>query len=923
MLSLTVLGHPALREHARRVAVVAIGLVFLSPIAGAALRFPAPEEVAAVCSGSNDTIFFKASDPDTLSTHYTNNPVVSVDRDTTQAFSAACSAKPYWYFLGTNDGDYYNTSGKVGEAYQFSSAGDNYAGAQFTALAYDTLAPGTTANTNDGLHTFYSHVDRCTGAVSPNPTGFVGQSDGAGHNSIWGWMFAHSAGTCTIIGPGDQHIVRIDRVVPTMAITTLDGGSAGVCAPTCGAPYLVNHASISVAYSATDPNSASGYHSGLHSVDADTNSYVRWFWSDGGSWQLCDSLTNPGTTANQQTLTGSVNCTLPFAGTFNLTAVAQDLGGNCSGGGYISSGTCYATDGVTPTLGQVVYDTTAPTPNPPDVSATASASVYQASTSGPVFFRPGAASSAVLTASVADPETGVASVTFQNLTPGTGWTPSPVLPNADSVTPYTETLTFGASTSSATIEVLARNGVGIDTSIRTLTLTADSAVPVIAFTNPASGTTSQPSDSIAVTWTESDGVGAGVGTRSLQRQKTSQTGPGTCNTAGWANDGAALPDPAPAAVAGLLVSACYRWILTVADFVGNPATTTSGTIIRDTTANLGQQRQHAFESWDLGGGDGLTVNVANGNLVVSHPIVTLPIRGSSISLGLTYNSQDANIVGMGPGWRLNVFRRLTLNADNSVTFLDADGARYSFSSPVTVGTVTTYTRPTALYANLAKDTSIGANEFILTYRDQSKDKFDIVGAEGILVRAEDRFANGVTIAYAAGTNRIATISDTAGSRTIDFTWDGSNRLSQITDWAWIDGSGVVQTTNTGARRTYRFFYDASSRLVGWSDPLNTAGSCPTRGSHLTCIIYLTNELDIAKTQTVTAAGASALTSAPRTITTKVTFAGSNVASVTDAEQVSAAGPAATFTWTPTRTDVTRPGTPSTSTGYMLQAQNDP
>ncbi len=128
--------------------------------------------------------------------------------------------------------------------------------------------------------------------------------------------------------------------------------------------------------------------------------------------------------------------------------------------------------------------------------------------------------------------------------------------------------------------------------------------------------------------------------------------------------------------------------------------------------------------------------------MISHPIVDLPIRGHEIGIHLTYNSQDASNVGFGPGWRLNVQRRLAVNGDGSVTFTDADGSRHTFTAPVTVGTITTYTRPATLYATLVKDASISANEFVLTYRDLRKDKFDILGSEGILVRTEDRWERG-------------------------------------------------------------------------------------------------------------------------------------------------------------------------------------
>lgn len=452
----------------------------------------------------------------------------------------------------------------------------------------------------------------------------------------------------------------------------------------------------------------------------------------------------------------------------------------------------------------------------------------------------------------------------------------------------------------------------------------DLSAPAPTFTIPAPATTVQGASLIAsLAWDDTDAGGSGIAARLLQRQAAPLTG-GACS-ATWTNDGTLQSaSTASYADAGLTRDTCYRWLLTVTDRSGNVgATATSGTFVATVLANLGQGRSHTFETWDLGGGDSLAINTATGNLVISHPVVTLPIRGSSLTLGLTYNHQDPAAVGMSPGWRLNVFRRLALNPDGTVTFTDTDGARHTFISPQTTGSVTTYTRPAALYATLVKDTSVAANEFVLTHRDGSRDKFDIAASEGLLVRAEDRFGNGVTLAYAGSTNRISTITDTAGSRVVTFSWDASNRLTQITDWAWISG-GVVQATATGALRAYRFFYDAGTgRLAGWSTPLNTTGSCPTGGSHLTCISYFAGGLDVTKTQTITTTGASALGSTTRAITTKVTFSGQTVASVKDAEQVAAGGPGVptTFAWvTGTRLEVARP---TTRTGFGLATANDP
>jgi YD repeat-containing protein len=322
----------------------------------------------------------------------------------------------------------------------------------------------------------------------------------------------------------------------------------------------------------------------------------------------------------------------------------------------------------------------------------------------------------------------------------------------------------------------------------------------------------------------------------------------------------------------------YYWRAKVKDSSGNwTQFSTTASFVYD-LANLGLQSQFGTEGFDLGGGDQASVNASTGNLVLSHPIVSLPIRGGSTGVALTYNSQDPASVDMGPGWRLNVHRRLTVNPDSSVTFTDADGARYTFTNPVTVGSVTTYTRPLALFATLRKDTG-QTNPFSLTYRELSRDVFD---TSGLLKRAEDRHANGVDIGYASG--RINTITDTAGSRTIDIAYDGSNRVASVTDSAWVS-SGVVQmSSGTGARRVTRFFYDGSGNLSGWADPLNTTGSCPTGGGHLTCLAY-GSTLAISKLQTVEVAGASSLTTSTRTITTEISLVGTEVTSVKDAEQV--------------------------------------
>lgn len=321
------------------------------------------------------------------------------------------------------------------------------------------------------------------------------------------------------------------------------------------------------------------------------------------------------------------------------------------------------------------------------------------------------------------------------------------------------------------------------------------------------------------------------------------------------------------------------------DAVGNASTAVVSDSITVAFGNLGQQPQHRFERWDLGAGDVAAVNVASGNLVVSHPLVSLPYRGgSALPLSLTYNAQASDNVGVGPGWQLDLQRRLILNPDGTVTMVDADGARHTFTDPQTAGAITTYTRPASLYASLVKDTG-ASPEFVLTYRDQARDRFVISGSLAKLKAIEDRHGNPLTLVY-DGAGNLATVSDPAG-RVIDFSWDTAptpDRLATITDWAWINAAGEVQATASGSRRTYRLFYDAAGNLSGWSDPLNPSGSCPAAASGRTCLTYAVGLLaSIIKTQTYTTFSSGVLGSGTRIATTAIAYAGSAVKTVTDAE----------------------------------------
>ena len=447
------------------------------------------------------------------------------------------------------------------------------------------------------------------------------------------------------------------------------------------------------------------------------------------------------------------------------------------------------------------------------------------------------------------------------------------------------------------------------------TVTYDATPPQAGFTAPAAGGPAVvPSASYTVAFTPSDNV-AGIGPSgwSLQRQTTAWSGT-ACGT-GWTGDGAPVTGTATTAQLvgqSLSMGACYRWIFSATDLNGNAAAEASGTIRTDTGGVLGLQGHLRTESWDLGAGDSLAVSVGSGNVVLRHPVLALPIRGGSLGITLAYNSQDATDTGFGPGWRTNLDRRLLSPAWGSdITFTDGDGSRHTFTwSQAT----SSYTRPATVYATLAQQGS----GFRLTYRDGA---YDVFTSGGLLAEERDRLGNGVTLDRTVADQ--VSVVDAAGGRSVVLAYS-QGHVTSITDWVYVSG-GIVQPTATGSRRVTRLFYDAGANLAGWADPLNTTGSCPTGGSHVTCLSYGNGRVTaIAKTQTYTTLTSGVLgaaTHSPATndaVTTTIAYAGADVTSVTDAE-----GGQTLFTHPAVgATEVVRPGTPASTTRYTLASPTD-
>ncbi|CAN5557879.1 hypothetical protein BH20CHL6_BH20CHL6_08180 [soil metagenome] len=227
--------------------------------------------------------------------------------------------------------------------------------------------------------------------------------------------------------------------------------------------------------------------------------------------------------------------------------------------------------------GVVLVDTSAPTP--PQVTATGEG-VLQAAPDAPIFFDGDDAGSLILTAQGDDAGSGMAGSAFSSLSDATGWLFDPAAVAGD---PPSVALAWSPGAASTTLTVTVTNGAGLTSEPRGVELLADSASPSITFPTPAAAF-SWATDAPQIRWTESDeGSGVAETSRIVQRQRGAPAEPGSCAGVIFADDGLPLNVTSPFSEGGLSQSACYRWIVSVADRVGNRGYATSAPVLVDET----------------------------------------------------------------------------------------------------------------------------------------------------------------------------------------------------------------------------------------------------------------------------------------------------------------------------------------------------
>jgi RHS repeat-associated protein len=246
---------------------------------------------------------------------------------------------------------------------------------------------------------------------------------------------------------------------------------------------------------------------------------------------------------------------------------------------------------------------------------------------------------------------------------------------------------------------------------------------------------------------------------------------------------------------------------------------TNGAALSDTQLYdwdwLGDQKSFKFQSYTVDDREGMKVNVANGNLVVSAGDVKIQGVGLPIDFTRYYNSGSALISqDIGWGWAFTTGRDVyTSNLpDGSVVIfgLVGSGGQLYFHK----NSDGSFKSPAGFDADLK---SVNGN-LELTYQ---KNNEKLTFTPGLLSSDKDRNGNTINYTY-NGSEQLTQVTDTEG-RNLSFVYNGDGSLYSITDWTgrtweygYSNGYLVQFLDPTGALTQYG--YDSNGMLDEIEDP---------------------------------------------------------------------------------------------------------
>jgi RHS repeat-associated protein len=223
------------------------------------------------------------------------------------------------------------------------------------------------------------------------------------------------------------------------------------------------------------------------------------------------------------------------------------------------------------------------------------------------------------------------------------------------------------------------------------------------------------------------------------------------------------------------------------------------------STKTGTPSDSTFTSQTLTDREGLSVDVANGNLLVQNHILELPGIGSDLSINALFNSRNAGYLrSIGAGWSLNtgIDVRLELNPeDESRTYRDPSGAWWRFDRNSTGDKEgnKAFTTPPGINASLVEHSDGTLTLEYVTAR--VKYQFDNSKYPSYLQKVEDANKNTTTMHY--NSKGISSIDDTHG-HSVTFNYN--------------ETTGYVTSIKDALGRSWAFTNNASKQLTTVTDP---------------------------------------------------------------------------------------------------------
>ena len=235
----------------------------------------------------------------------------------------------------------------------------------------------------------------------------------------------------------------------------------------------------------------------------------------------------------------------------------------------------------------------------------------------------------------------------------------------------------------------------------------------------------------------------------------------------------------------------------------------------------GVRRGHAYDTYELTDRSSLSVNVADGNLLLSSQDLEITGTGLDLSMQRFYNSRDGATGELGQGGRFSIGRDVELEecvvdgTAQSRCMIAPSGFRARFEREADGG----YKTPPGMNATLKRN---GDGTFTLTDHRSGQKMHFLAQASSYMSSIEDRHDNRIRFAYTA--NGLLKITDTQG-RTVNATLNANGDIATITDptsrqWRYDYHSGTRRlwkvTAPDGTDTEY--YYDPQGRLTSIIDP---------------------------------------------------------------------------------------------------------